>query len=71
MKDLTGPDMRKKTELSVFSRIICAADCMDVMMHGRSYKAAKSTSEIRADFLANSARQFDPVVAEACIRILI
>ena len=66
-----GTGYAKKTDISVFSRIICAADCMDVMMNGRSYKAAKSTSEIRADFLANSARQFDPAVADACIRILI
>lgn len=66
-----GTGYAKKTDLSVFSRIICAADCMDVMMHGRSYAAAKSTSEIRADFLANSARQFDPAVADACIRILV
>ena len=66
-----GTGYAKKTDISVFSRIICAADCMDVMMHGRSYSAAKNTCEICDDFLANRSKQFDPAVADACIHVLI
>lgn len=58
-----------KTEVSLFSRIVCAADCMDVMLHGRSYKKKKSPDEIRKDLRENTPGQFDPDVADACMDV--
>lgn len=50
-------------EIPLESRIIAAADAIDVMTHGREYQKAMSADECRCEVLKCSGTQFDPKVA--------
>lgn len=64
-----GTGYNGETSLTLFSKIVSAADCMDVMLNGRHYKAKKTAAEIFNDICANSHKQFDPDIAAICIHL--
>lgn len=66
-----GTGYHGKTDITLFSSIISAADCMDVMLNGRRYKAKKTTAEIFDDICYNSHKQFDPDIAAVCIHLFV
>lgn len=50
-------------------RIMAVADAFDTLTHDRVYQAARSPSEAIAEIRAQSGKQFDPAVVEACLRL--
>ena len=65
-----GTGYHGDTDIPIFARIVCAADCMDVMLHGRCYQAHKDPDAIREDLQHNAGRQFDQQVADVCMSLM-
>lgn len=66
-----GNGYRKKKDFSLFAKIVCVADCLDVMRNGRCYQAPKTVEQIRAELLRCSGSQFDSTVVKAALVILV
>jgi len=64
--DGTGyPDGMRGPETPLGARVFAVADALDAMTSDRPYRRALPWSEARAEIVAESGRQFDPVVVEA------
>jgi two-component system cell cycle response regulator len=59
------PEGKQKDEISTEARIIACCDAWEAMRSNRSYAAARTASEARAELLAGRGTQFDPEVVMA------
>jgi len=59
------PQGKQKDEISTEARIIACCDAWQAMRSNRSYAAARTASEARAELLAGRGTQFDPEVVMA------
>lgn len=66
-----GNGYRKKKDFSLFAKIVCVADCLDVMRSGRCYQTPKTVEQIQLELLRCSGTQFDPAAAKAAMEFLI
>lgn len=64
------PDGLAGEEIPLTARIIAAADAYDAMNNKRVYRNRLTPSEILEEFRKGIATQFDPVVAQALIRLV-
>ena len=64
------PDGISGTDIPEFARIISVADSYDAMTSRRAYQALKLQSEVRAEIIRCKGTQFDPLVADAMVRII-
>ena len=64
------PDGLAGTDIPEMARIICVADAYDAMTSRRAYQALKPQSEVREEIIRCKGTQFDPVVADAMVRII-
>lgn len=62
--DGTGYDGIKGEKIGIFSRCVSVADVFDALVSWRPYKDPWSPQEARDEILAQSGRQFDPLVVE-------
>lgn len=62
--DGTGYDGIKGENIGIFSRCVSVADVFDALVSWRPYKDPWSPQEARDEILAQSGRQFDPLVVE-------
>jgi diguanylate cyclase (GGDEF)-like protein/PAS domain S-box-containing protein len=70
--DGTGyPKGLKGEEIPLLSRIINIVDSFDVMTHSRCYKEASSVEYAIEELKRCSGTQFDPVIAEIFIKLLV
>lgn len=58
------PHGLRNEEIPLISRVVSVVDAYDVMSGGRAYKRPMTEEEIRDEFLAFSAKQFDPTVVK-------
>lgn len=65
-----GNGYKNKRDFSLFAKIVCVADCLDVMINGRCYQTPKDIEQIQAELLRCSGSQFDPTVVKAALAIL-
>lgn len=56
-------------DIALGARIVSVADAFDVMTSGRSYQAAMSPAQARAEIIRMAGVQFDPVVARALMNV--
>ncbi|MBO8138643.1 MAG: diguanylate cyclase [Desulfotomaculum sp.] len=61
----------KGEEIPLLCRILAVADAYDAMTSDRSYRKAMSRDEAIAEIKRNMGKQFDPVVAEIFLRIMV
>ena len=59
------PDRLRGSETPLCARVFAVADALDAMTSDRPYRRALSWSAARNELVAESGRQFDPVVVEA------
>lgn len=64
------PDGLAGKDIPENARIMCVADSYDAMTSRRSYQALRSQAEVRAEILRCKGTQFDPVIADAMVRII-
>ena len=64
------PDKLAGTDIPEFARIICVADAYDAMTSRRAYQSLKPQSEVREEILRCKGTQFDPLIADAMVRII-
>lgn len=64
------PKGLKGNKISLLSRIISAADALDSMLAGRSYKASMTVDEAIKELKANKGVQFDSKIVDVIIKIL-
>ena len=57
------------TDIAFGARIVAVADSFDVMTSGRSYQAAMSAADARAEIAEHAGQQFDPDVARALLNV--
>lgn len=57
-------------QIPIGARVLCVADAVDTMRSRRSYKKPYTRNQVRAELLACSGTQFDPVVASVAIKWL-
>ncbi len=62
--DGTGYDGIKGENIGIFSRCVSVADVFDALVSWRPYKEPWTPQEARNEILAQSGRQFDPLVVE-------
>lgn len=65
------PDQLKASEIPLFSRIIAIADATDAMLSERVFKSAFSLDKAISELSANGGTQFDPVLIDDMISILV
>lgn len=65
------PDGIKGEKIPLISRIITVADSVDAMMSRRAYKDKESLERIITELKVNSGTQFDPLISEAMIEMLL
>lgn len=53
-----------------FARIICVADCYDVMAGGRHYQSSMNPESIKEEIARCSGAQFDPKIADAMLELI-
>jgi HD-GYP domain-containing protein (c-di-GMP phosphodiesterase class II) len=69
--DGTGyPDGLAGEEIPLEARILCLADAVEAMASDRSYKKARTAQEILEEIERCAGTQFDPIVANAFIRVV-
>lgn len=61
----------KGEEIPILCRILAVADTYDAMTSDRSYRKAMSRNEAIAEIKRNMGKQFDPVIAEIFLRIMV
>jgi response regulator RpfG family c-di-GMP phosphodiesterase len=59
------PDGRAGSEIPMAARVFAVADALDAMTSDRPYRSALGWDEAGREILAESGRQFDPVVVDA------
>src|SRR5581483_966630 len=59
------PDALRGDETPLGARVFAVADTLDAMTSDRPYRRALTWDDAREEILAQSGRQFDPVVVEA------
>ncbi|MFH0777184.1 MAG: HD domain-containing phosphohydrolase [Candidatus Eisenbacteria bacterium] len=64
------PDGLKGEELSLYARIVCAADSYDAMTSDRPYRDALSVEEALTQMERKAGTQFDPRVIEAFVKLV-
>ncbi len=64
------PKGLKKTEIPLFSRIICVVDAFEAMTSKRPYKNAMTISKAKAELKRCSGSQFDPQIVDAFIKAI-
>jgi len=64
------PDGLRGEAIPLEARIVAACDTYNAMTTTRSYRAAMSAEEARAELNVNSGTQFDPRVVQALLRVL-
>ena len=64
------PDGLSGTDIPELARIISVADAYDAMTSRRAYQALKPQSEVREEIIRCKGTQFDPVIADAMVRII-
>lgn len=57
-------------DIPYFARIICVADCYDVMAGGRHYQTKMSQNDIVEEIKRCSGSQFDPKIAKAMLELI-
>lgn len=60
----------KGEEIPYFARIICVADCYDVMAGGRHYQSKMNGDSIKEEIKSCSGNQFDPKIAQAMLELI-
>src|SRR6266516_31707 len=63
------PDGLAGEEIPIVARIVCCCDAFNAMTTTRSYRAAMSLAEARAEFVLNRGTQFDPDVVDAILAL--
>jgi HD-GYP domain-containing protein (c-di-GMP phosphodiesterase class II) len=63
------PDGLAGAEIPIVARIVCCCDAFNAMTTTRSYRAAMSTAEARAELEQNRGTQFDPDVVDAVLAV--
>jgi cyclic di-GMP phosphodiesterase len=58
------PDGREGTDIPMAARVFAVADALDAMTSDRPYRTAMPWSVARSEIIAQSGRQFDPVVVQ-------
>ena len=64
------PDKLAGADIPEEARIICVADSYDAMTSRRAYQALKPQYEVREEIERCKGTQFDPVIADAMLRII-
>lgn len=64
------PDGTGGHEIPLAARVVAVADTLDAITSPRSYRPACSWDTALAEIAAASGTQFDPVIADACLRML-
>ncbi|MDO9265819.1 MAG: response regulator [Sulfurimonas sp.] len=64
------PEKLKGDAIGFLSRIMIVADAFDAMTTNRIYKPRLSQAEALSEIVANSAKQFDPIVAKFAVEAL-
>lgn len=64
------PDGLSGTDIPELARIISVADAYDAMTSRRAYQSLKPQSEVREEIIRCKGTQFDPLIADAMIRII-
>jgi len=64
------PDRLAGEEIPLVARIVQAADCYDAMISDRPYRPTISEEEVRAHFVMERGRRYDPTVVEALLTVL-
>jgi putative nucleotidyltransferase with HDIG domain len=65
------PDGLKGQSIPLEARILCLADSLEAMASDRPYRRALSREEILQEIHVNAGRQFDPVVVDAFLKVLV
>jgi HD-GYP domain-containing protein (c-di-GMP phosphodiesterase class II) len=63
------PDGLTGDEIPIVARIVCCCDAFNAMTTTRSYRAAMSPTEARAELEQNRGTQFDPDVVDAILSV--
>jgi len=63
------PDGLAGGEIPIVARIVCCCDAFNAMTTTRSYRAAMSPTEARAELKQNRGTQFDPDVVDAILAV--
>jgi HD-GYP domain-containing protein (c-di-GMP phosphodiesterase class II) len=63
------PDGLAAEEIPIIARIVCCCDAFNAMTTTRSYRAAMSLAEARAELELNRGTQFDPDVVDAILAL--
>ena len=64
------PDGLVGADIPELARIICVADSYDAMTSRRAYQALKPQVQVREEIIRCKGTQFDPVIADAMVRII-
>ncbi len=64
------PDRMRGEEIPLPSRVILVADTVDAMTTDRPYRKGMSLDHVVAELQKYSGSQFDPVCADACLRLI-
>lgn len=64
------PDQIKGSKIPFYSRILCVADAVDIMLSKRHSKKKKSVQKVIGELKDSSGIQFDPEVVDAMIKVL-
>ncbi|MDD5070507.1 MAG: HD domain-containing protein, partial [Candidatus Omnitrophica bacterium] len=64
------PSRLKKDQIPLAARILSVIDAFDAMYFGRPYRKRKPLEEITKELKKQSAKQFDPKVIDAFLKIL-
>jgi HD-GYP domain-containing protein (c-di-GMP phosphodiesterase class II) len=63
------PDGLAGEEIPMVARIVCCCDAFNAMTTTRSYRAAMTPTQARAELVANRGSQFDPDVVDAILTV--
>jgi len=64
------PDGLAGTEIPLLARIVQVADCYDAMISDRPYRPTISEDEVRAHFIMERGRRYDPATVDALLAVL-
>jgi response regulator RpfG family c-di-GMP phosphodiesterase len=63
------PDELARDEIPMGARVFAVADALDAMTSHRPYRRAMSWETARSEIVAQSGRQFDPLIVEAFVEL--
>lgn len=64
------PDGLAGPQTPLLARVVQVADCYDAMISDRPYRPTISEEEVRAHFVMERGRRYDPVVVDALLTVL-